>query len=519
MLLGDAKATAHYSIGSGTKLAMEDSIGLLEALRATDNVADALQKYEELRRDDVGRLQHSAEVSLKWFEAMPLHWQLEPEQFAFGVMSRSKQVTYENLLAAGQQLHVEQVQNWYIARAREQGYQVADGTPPMFIPFKLRDHRAKKPSSHVAHGPIFSRVDGMPGEWHLVHLGSRALGGAGLLFTEMTCIAADGRITPGCAGLWNEAQATAWARIVDFVHQQSDAKVCLQLGHAGRKGSTKLAWEGIDQPLDDPTANWPLIAASSLPYIEGVSQLPAAMNETDMERVTAQFVRSAQLAEQAGFDMLELHMAHGYLLATFISPLTNIRQDEYGGDIAQRMRFPLRVYEAVRAVWPDHKPISVRVSATDWYEGGLSEADLLAMARILGDAGVDLIDVSSGQTVSYEEPVYGRMFQTPFADLIRQSTGLATMAVGNIHNADQVNTILLQGRADLVALARPHLNDAYFTNQAAAWYGYQGHAWPKQYWSGRNQAFLLAERERADYVRMRAALRPETHEVIEEDPT
>ncbi|MCB0008969.1 MAG: hypothetical protein KDE04_21025, partial [Anaerolineales bacterium] len=357
------------------------------------------------------------------------------------------------------------------------------------------------------------------GEWHLVHLGSRALGGAGLLFTEMTCVAADGRITPGCAGLWNEAQAAAWKRIVDFVHAQSDAKICLQLGHAGRKGSTQRAWEGIDQPLTDPAANWPLIAASPLPYIEGVSQVPAAMSEADMDRVTAQFVRSAELAEQAGFDMLELHMAHGYLLATFISPLTNIRQDEYGGDIANRLRFPLRVYEAVRAIWPDHKPISVRVSASDWYEGGLSEEDLVTMARLLGEAGVDLIDVSSGQTVSYEEPVYGRMFQTPFADLIRQATGLATMAVGNIFDADQVNTILLQGRADLVALARPHLNDAYFTNQAAAWYGYRGHEWPKQYWSGRNQAFLLAERERADYLRMRAALRPETHEVIEEDPT
>ncbi len=504
VLLGDAKATAHYSIGSGTKLAMEDSTALFEAFRANDSVPDALANYEEMRRDDVGRLQHSADVSLKWFEAMDRHWHLDPEQFAFGVMSRSKQVTYENLIMRDASF-IEQVQGWF---NRKLG--LNEAIPPMFTPFKLREMELK---NRVVMSPMaqYSAVDGMPTDWHLVHLGSRAAGGAGLIFTEMTCTSPEARITPGCPGIWNEEQTAAWKRIVDFAHANSDAKMCMQLGHAGRKGSTKLAWDGIDLPLEQ--GHWPILSASPIPYIDGVSQVPKAMDQADIERVVAEFAQAAAYADQAGFDMLELHMAHGYLLASFISPLTNLRTDEYGGSVENRMRFPLMVFEACRKVWPDHKPMSVRISASDWWEGGLTEEELIAIAKMLKAAGVDLIDVSSGQTVKFEQPVYGRMFQTPFADTVRMEAGIPTMSVGNIYSPDHVNTILLQGRADLVALARPHLVGSSFTAEAAAWYDYKGHDWPKQYHSGRNQAFQLAAKEREDYVRMRAALRPPTHEV------
>ena len=519
VLLGDAKASAHYSIGSGTKLAMEDSTALLEAFRQEVTVPSALATYENLRRDDVGRLQHSADVSLKWFEAMERHWHLEPEQFAFGVMSRSKQVTYENLIMRDNTF-IDRVQAWFNQKARQDGYDVADSTPPMFVPFQLREMQL---NNRVVMSPMaqYTAVDGNPTDWHLVHLGSRATGGAGLIFTEMTCVSPEARITPGCTGIWNETQTSQWKRIVDFVHQNSDAKICLQIGHAGRKGSTKRAWDGIDMPLDpsDDTENWPLISASPIPYIEGVSQTPSEMTQAEMDQVTAEFVRATQNAKLAGFDMLEIHMAHGYLLASFISPLTNARTDEYGGAIENRMRFPLRVFNECRAVWPTEKPMSVRISASDWWEGGLNEEELIAIANMLQKAGVDLIDVSSGQTVKFEEPVYGRMFQTPFADIVRMETGIPTMSVGNIYSPDHVNTILLQGRADLVALARPHLVGSSFTAQAAAWYDYRGHDWPKQYHSGRNQAFQLAEKEREENQRMRTALRPPTHQVNDADTT
>lgn len=524
VLIGDAKATAHYSIGSGTKLAMEDSTALLEALRGADRqlagdsgdlqVSSALDSYEKSRRDDVGRLQHSADVSLKWFEAMDRHWHLDPEQFAFGVMSRSKQVTYENLIMRDASF-IERVQGWF-----NKDLGVHPKTPPMFTPFKLREMVLK---NRVVMSPMaqYSAVGGMPTDWHMVHLGSRATGGVGLIFTEMTCTSPEARITPGCPGLWNAEQSAGWGRIVDFVHQNSDAKICMQLGHAGRKGSTKRAWDGIDMPLENGPdgqnePNWPLISASAIPYIDGVSQTPKAMGQDDMNVILADFVRSAEYADQAGFDMLEIHMAHGYLLATFISPLTNLRADEYGGSLENRMRFPLQVFEACRQVWPADKPMSVRISASDWWEGGTSEADLIAIAKMLKAAGVDLIDVSSGQTVKFEKPVYGRMFQTPFADVVRMEADIPTMSVGNIYNADHVNTILLQGRADLVALARPHLTSSSFTAEAAAWYNHRGHDWPVQYQSGRNQAFQLAEKDREDNARMRAALRPPTHEVKSE---
>ena len=512
VLMGDAKTTAHYSVGAGTKLAMEDAIGLLEALRAQSNIPDALALYQEIRDVEVGKTQHSADVSLQWFEAMDRHWHLDPEQFAFGVMSRSKQITYENLQMRDAAF-VEQVQRWFLDGVRSQGYQVADSRPPMFTPFKLREMEVP---NRVVVSPMaqYSAVDGMPTDWHFQHLTSRALGGAGLLFAEMTCPAPDARITPGCAGLWNEEQADAWKRIVDFVHNETATKICLQLGHAGRKGSTQLGWETMDHPL--PAENWPLTSASPIPYLEGISQTPAELTEVDMARITKEFVRAAEYADHAGFDMLELHMAHGYLLASFISPLTNQRSDQYGGSIENRMRFPLALFAAVRQRWPAAKPISVRISATDWAEGGLADDDLIALTRMLRAAGVDLIDVSTGQTVPWQEPVYGRMYQTPFADQVRHESDIATMAVGNITTPDQVNTILLQGRADLVAIARHHLTNPYFTNEAATWYDYRGHFWPKQYWAGRDQAYRLAERDREEYVRMRAAIKPTSHEVKED---
>jgi anthraniloyl-CoA monooxygenase len=359
----------------------------------------------------------------------------------------------------------------------------------------------------------YMAVDGMPNDWHLVHLGSRAVGGAGLVFVEMTCPSPEARISPGCTGLWNEAQRDAFKRIVDFCHAQSGAKLCMQLGHAGRKGSTQLGWERIDHPLE--SGNWNLVAPSPLPY-QPYSQSPREMTRADMDGIREEFVRSANYANQAGFDMLELHMAHGYLLSSFISPLTNLRGDEYGGPIANRLRYPLEVFRAVRAVWPGEKPMSIRISATDWAPGGLSEEDLLALARAFKEAGVDLIDVSTGQVVPHQKPVYGRMYQTPFADKIRNEVGLATMAVGNITSADQVNTIVVSGRADLVALARPHLADPYFTLRAAAWYQHPGQFWPRPYLPGRDQAYRLAVRDREEWTAGRQATKPSSHEVKEE---
>jgi anthraniloyl-CoA monooxygenase len=349
----------------------------------------------------------------------------------------------------------------------------------MFTPFRLREMELV---NRVVVSPMaqYSAVDGVPNDWHYVHYGSRAMGGAGLMFVEMTCTSPDARISPGCTGLWNETQMTAFKRIVQFVHANSRAKICMQLGHAGRKGSTQLGWEESDYPLLDESENWEVYSASPLPYYEGVSQVPHELTRADMARIIGDFERAAGYAEEAGFDMLEVHMAHGYLLASFISPLTNRRADEYGGAIENRMRFPLELFRAVRARWPAEKPLSVRISATDWYPGGLSGDELVRAAWLLKEAGADLIDVSAGQTVPDQKPVYGRMFQTPFADKIRNEVGIATMAVGNITTPDQVNTILLQGRADLVALARPHLMDPYFTLHAAAHYDYRGQFFPNR---------------------------------------
>ena len=515
VLVGDAKATAHYSIGSGTKLAMEDAIALFEAFRAKGTVKAALAAYDSQRREDVEKTQHAAEVSLAWFENMKRYWGMDPLQFAFGVMSRSKQITYDNV-GLRDPAFLAAVTQWFARKQRALGYDVdtANPPPPMFTPLRLRGMTLE---NRVVVSPMdqYMAQDGMPGDWHLVHYGSRAIGGAGLVFTEMTCPSPESRITPGCTGIWNDAQAQAWKRIVDFCHAQSKAKLCLQVGHSGRKGSTQLGWERMDHPLE--RGNWELVAPSPLPYAEG-SQAPREMTRADMDRIRDEFARAAKYADAAGFDMLEIHCAHGYLLSTFLSPLTNLRTDEYGGTVGNRLRYPLEVFRACRAAWPEAKPMSVRISATDWAPGGLSEADLLEIARAFKAAGADLIDVSTGQVVPQQKPVYGRMYQTPFSDKVRNEVGIATMAVGNITTADQVNTIVVSGRADLVALARPHLANPYFTLQASAWYQFPGQHWPLPYLSGRDQAYRLASRDREDWRAGREALKPPTHEVREAPP-
>jgi anthraniloyl-CoA monooxygenase len=515
VLIGDAKATAHFSIGSGTKLAMEDAIALYEAFRFTGgrDVKTALARFESARRTEVEKTQHSADVSLVWFEHVKRFWDMDPTRFAFGLMTRSKAITYDNLALRAPEF--VKLTDTVVARDTQAlGFEVntAEPAPPMFQPFRLRDMTL---ANRVVVSPMdqYSAVNGLPTDWHLVHYGSRAIGGAGLMFTEMTCVSELGRITPGCAGMYNDAQEAAWKRIADFVHANSGTKFCLQLGHAGRKGATKLMWDGMDQPLPEGVAGrepWPIMAASPLPYYPD-SQVPREMTRADMDAVIADFVQAVQRAERSGFDMIEMHAAHGYLLAGFISPLTNKRTDEYGGSLDNRLRFPLEVFRAMRKAWPDGKPMSVRISATDWQDGGLTGDDAVAVARAFAEAGCDLIDVSTGQTTPDAEPIYGRMFQTPFSDQIRNDAGIATMCVGAITSADQVNTIIAAGRADLVALARPHLVDPSFTMKAAAWYGACTIACPPQYRAGRDQLFRNSEREREDLTELKLKAKPKTH--------
>jgi anthraniloyl-CoA monooxygenase len=511
VLVGDAKATAHFSIGSGTKLAMEDAIALYEALRKEKTVGQALARYDTARREEVEKTQHAANVSLAWFEHMKRYWGMEPEQFAFGVMSRSKQITWENL-ELRDPVFIRRIHRWFAGTVKDQGFDVDLENPPvpMFTPFRLRDLVIE---NRVVVSPMdqYSAVDGVPGEWHLVHLGSRALGGAGLVYVEMTCPSPEARISPGDTGLWNETQRDAFKKIVQFCKTHSKAKMCMQLGHSGRKGSTQLGWQRMDYPLE--AGNWPLVSASPIPYYEGVSQIPRELSEPEMKKIIQDFERSARYADQAGFDMLEIHMAHGYLLASFISPLTNRRTDRYGGSIENRMRFPLELWKACRAVWPEEKPMSVRISATDWAPGGLSGEDLIALTRMLKDAGCDLVDCSTGQTVPQQRPVYGRMYQASYADWVRNEVGIATMTVGAVTTPDQVNTLLAAGKADLVALARPHLANPYFTLQASAWYQHLPQHWPAQYLTGRDQAFRNAARERVEMKDLRIKARPDIHEV------
>ena len=505
VLLGDAKATAHFSIGSGTKLAMEDAIALFEAFNHHAEIPAATAHFEKTRREEVEKTQHAADVSLVWFEQVRRFWGMDPVQFAFGVMTRSKSITYDNLRLRAPDF-VAETDRMFARQVHASDFDVdtTNPLPPMFQPFKLRGMVLP---NRVVVSPMcmYSATDGVPNDWHLVHYGARAIGGAGLVFTEMTDVSPEARITPGCTGLYTDEQEAAWAGITAFVHARSQARICLQLGHAGRKGATRLMWEGMDRPL--PTGGWDIVAPSPLPYYPD-SPVPRAMTRRDMDQVTADFAQAATRAERAGFDMLELHCAHGYLLATFLSPLTNRRDDEYGGSLANRLRFPLEVWDAVRAAWPTDKPMSVRISASDWAEGGITAADTLAIAQTFAAHGADLIDVSSGQTVHDARAIYGRMFQVPFSDAIRNEAGLATMCVGNITTADQVNTILAAGRADLVALGRPHLANPNFTLQSAAQYGATLLPYPPQYAPGKQQLFRTEEQARRELDALRVKAKP-----------
>ncbi len=508
VLIGDAKATAHFSIGSGTKLAMEDSIHLHRAFHAKGlDVAAALHHFETTRREEVEKTQHAADVSLVWFEHVERFWDFAPTRFAFGLMTRSKAITYDNLalrapefVAAADACVAAELGTQ--ARVNPNGQAVV----PMFQPFRLRDMMVQ---NRVVLSPmcLYSATEGLPDDWHLMHYGSRAVGGAGLIFTEMTCVARDARITPGCTGLWNDAQELAWKRIVDFVHDKSNARICLQLGHAGRKGASRLMWEGMDRPLKDDA--WPILSASPIPYYPE-SQTPRQATRADMDRITQEFVQAVERAVRIGFDMIEMHAAHGYLLASFLSPLTNQRVDEYGGSLENRLRFPLEVFRAMRYAWPKARPMSVRISATDWAEGGITGDDAVAISRTFAAEGCDLIDVSTGQTTSRSRPVYGRMFQLPFSDQIRNEADIATMCVGNITTADQINTIVAAGRADLVALARPHLVDPGFTLRAAAWYGVDVPV-PRPYQPGKDQIMRNTPRERADLEALKLKAKPQSH--------
>ncbi len=492
VLLGDAAATAHFSVGSGTKLAMESAISLAEHLHEGGDLDARLSAYERERRVEVLRLQNAARNSTEWFEQVALKANLEPEQFNYSLVTRSQRVSHESLRARDA-VYLESFERWLCAKATDDAR--ADAVPPMFLPFRLREMALV---NRVACSPMamYSAADGLVNEFHLVHFGERALGGAGLLFTEMTCPSPEARITPGCAGLWNDAQAGAWKRIVEFVHAHSDAKFALQLGHSGRKGSTKEPWlaDGRDDaPLDHD--NWPVVAPSALAWGPR-SQTPVEMTRADMERVHDEFVAATRRGVDAGFDALELHCAHGYLFSSFISPVTNARRDGYGGSLSNRLRYPIEVFEGMRAVWPHAKPFGVRVSATDWVEGGIAVEDSVEIARAFRSAGADFIDVSSGQVTPDQKPVYGRMFQVPFAERIRLELGMATLAVGNIYEPDHVNSIVAAGRADLCLLARPHLWDPFWTLRAAAQLGYRGARWPVQYLSGRRQVETLMERAR-----------------------
>ncbi|GFE80648.1 salicylyl-CoA 5-hydroxylase [Steroidobacter agaridevorans] len=488
VLMGDSAHTAHFAIGSGTKLAIDDAIELTNQFEIAGHDANkipaVLDAYEQIRRVDVARIQNAARNAMEWFEVVGHRYadQLEPEQFMYSMLTRSQRISHENLRLRDK-VWLESFERWFAARAGVELAPQGVVPPPMFTPYKVRGLTLH---NRIVVSPMamYSAENGVPNDFHLVHLGARAMGGAALVFPEMTCVSPDARITPGCLGLWNETQADAFRRIVDYVHRQTPAKIGMQLGHAGRKGATKVAWEGIDQPLEQ--GEWPLISASALPYLR-YSAVPRSMDREDMNQVVADFVAATRRAAEVGFDILELHAAHGYLLSSFLSPLTNLRDDEYGGSHENRARFPLEVFQAVRAAWPHDRPISVRLSTHDWFDGGNTPEDAAVFARMFKEAGADLIDCSSGQVVKEEKPVYGRLFQTPFADKIRNEIGVATIAVGAISEADHANSIIAAGRADLCAVARPHLADPFFVMHEAAKIGYPAQAWPKQYHSARAQ--------------------------------
>jgi anthraniloyl-CoA monooxygenase len=515
VLVGDAAHTAHFSIGSGTKLAMEDAIALARVLNGERekhlDLEAALEAYETERRTEALRLQNAARNSMEWFENVRRYMSLEPEQFAYSLLTRSQRVSHESLRLRDRE-YLTGVERWFAARAEggDRRSEFADRSseslpyelgspnselrvpPPMFTPFSLRGMTVH---NRVVVSPMdmYSAVDGTPNDFHLVHLGARALGGAGLVMTEMTCVSPDARISLGCTGMYADEHVDAWRRITSMVHRWTPAKICLQLGHSGARGSTKLMWEGQDVPLE--AGGWPVCGPSPFPYCDGM-QVPREMTRDDMERVRGDFVRAAHMAVDADFDMLELHCAHGYLLSSFITPLTNRRADEYGGVLENRLRFPLEVFTAMRAVWPAERPMSVRISATDWVEGGVDGPQAVEIARAFHAAGTDIIHVSAGQTSPLARPVYGRMFQTPFSDRIRNEAGIPTIAVGNITEPDQVNAVIAAGRADLCALARPHLSDPHWTLHAAAQLGYTDQPWPVQYLTGKEQLERTLRRQR-----------------------
>nr|WP_042194940.1 bifunctional salicylyl-CoA 5-hydroxylase/oxidoreductase [Kibdelosporangium sp. MJ126-NF4]CEL21416.1 Anthraniloyl-CoA monooxygenase [Kibdelosporangium sp. MJ126-NF4]CTQ96017.1 Anthraniloyl-CoA monooxygenase (EC 1.14.13.40) [Kibdelosporangium sp. MJ126-NF4] len=474
VLIGDAAHTAHFSIGSGTKLAMEDALALAACLHEQPDVDSALAAYEEERRPVVTSTQRAAQASLEWFENIGQYADQEPHQFAFNIVTRSRRVTYDNLRLRDPEF-VADLDAWF---ARDFG----PVRPPMFQPYRIGELEL---ANRIVVSPMdmYSAVDGVPGDFHLVHLGSKAMGGAGLVMTEMVCVSDSGRITPGCTGMYTPEHEESWKRVVDFVHTRSQAKIGIQLGHSGRKGSTKLMWEGIDQPL--PEGNWEVCGPSAIPYA-AANQIPRELTVDEMAEIKAQFVASARSAARAGFDLLELHCAHGYLLSSFLSPLTNKRTDAYGGSLENRLRYPLEVFDAIREVW--HGAMTVRISATDWCEGGIDADDSVEIARAFAEHGVNGVDVSTGQVVSTEKPAYGRSYQTPYADRIRNEVGrkygVAVIAVGAISSYDDVNSIILAGRADLCALGRTHLYDPHWTLHAAADQDYTGVAWPEPFAAG-----------------------------------
>lgn len=522
-ILGDAKASAHFSIGSGTKLAMDCAIGLFEATvnhLEADGVAAVLEKYSDERRVPVQIVQHNADVSLAWFEHMERSQDMDPYQFAMVVMCRAKSVTYDNLLLRDPGFVHAADTEWYARYFKETGYDYREIRPtPMFTKFKLRDLELR---NRVVMSPMAQYSANDAGEltdWHFAHYCGAARGGMALMFVEMTCPSPEARITLGCPGMWTDTHESQWKRVVDFVHGNTGTRIGMQLGHSGRKGSTQLGWEAMDHPIADESRNWPVESASPIPWLEGESQVPAEIDRDGMDKVCRDFVQAAERADRAGFDMLELHCAHGYLLASFLSPLTNNRCDEYGGSIENRIRFPLEVFCRIRAVWPQHKPMSVRISASDWKDGGITETDTFAIAEAFSDAGCDLIDVSAGQSVPDQKPVYGRMFQTGFAEAIRNVPKIATMAVGAVTDAGQVNTILHARRADLVAIGRTHLWNPFFTHQAAAWYGVRQTAgdWEKQYLAGQVQAYSVQRKASEQQLEWQLRARPKRHHTFRDD--
>lgn len=481
VLMGDAAATSHFSIGSGSRLAFDSAIALAEYLHSEPTLQGAFERYQDERRVEVLRLQSAARNSLEWFEEVERYLDMPPLQFAYSLLTRSQRISHENLRARDP-AWLQQAEDWFQMQAGGE-----PGRKPMFAPFRLRDMALQ---NRIVVSPMaqYKAVDGTPDDWHFIHYAERAKGGAGLVYTEMTCVSAQGRITPGCTGLYTPKHEAGWKRLVDFVHEETRAKICCQIGHSGRKGSTQVGWEEGDAPL--PRGNWPVMSASAIPWTPA-NQVPKEMDRTDMDKVLVQFVKATEMAAKCGFDMIELHAAHGYLISGFISPTSNVRTDEYGGSLENRMRYPLEVFAAMRAEWPGSKPMSVRISANDWMgDDGVTPAEAVEIAAMFAAAGADIIDVSAGQTSTDGKPVYGRMFQTPFSDRIRNEAGLATMAVGNITEAEQVNQILLAGRADLVCLARAHLSDPYWTLHQAVQAG-DPTAWPLPYLAGRDQAQRL----------------------------